>query len=179
MVIIVMNELSERKKDYVEAIYNLRKRHDCARISDLAETLDVKLPSVTNMLQKLDHQRLVRYTPSKGATLTPKGKLIAETSAKRHQAVRKFLIMMGISKEQAEKDACKMKHKLDKETAGRLADLVDFIESAPQIPPILKHFKHYYNTGKRPIQCCAKGRAQNSQALRHASTRRQTITNEG
>jgi DtxR family Mn-dependent transcriptional regulator len=153
---VAVSRLSERRKYYVEAVYKLAKQNDYARTSDLADTLDVKVPSVTSMLQKLYQQNLVDYKPFKGATLTPNGKLLAEAFIRRHQIVKKILIMMGINEEQAEKDAYKIKHKLDNETMDRLASLVDFVESASQIPPIFRHFEIYCNAGERPEQCGMK-----------------------
>ena len=157
MEIVTVDRLDACKEGYVEAIYNLTRKHDYARVGDLATTLNVKAPSVTSMLQKLDEQKFVNYTRSTGVTLTQKGKLLAEILARRYRILKRFLIMMGISEETAEKDASKMKHKIDSETIERLVGLVEFVKSAPQTPPFLKHFEHYYRTGKRPKHCRVEG----------------------
>ncbi len=146
-------ELSESEESYVETIYSLIEEHGYARVADIAETLKVKPPSVTNMLQKLDEQKFVNYTRYRGVVLTSKGRTLAETLEKRHQALKTFLIMLGISESTAEKDACEIEHKINRETVEKLAKFVGFVQSSPQTPVFLEHFKHYDRTGKRPSEC--------------------------
>lgn len=141
-------ELSKSEESYVETIYGLIREHGYARVADIATTLNVKPPSVTNMLQKLDEQKFVTYTRYRGVILTPKGKLLAETLERRHQALKNFLIMIGVSEENAEKDACEIEHKINRETVEKLANFVEFVHSMQQTPLFLEHFKRYYRTRK-------------------------------
>ena len=172
-----MNKSSESEERYVEAINSITREHGYVRVADLATKLDVKPPSVTSMLQKLDVQRFVNYTRYRGVILTAKGKSLAEILARRHQTLKRFLTMMGISKKNAEKDACTMKHKINGETIEKFVRLLELVESAPQTPPFFKHFEHYCRTGKRPIHCRVEGRAKSNQAYLRASTRRHNTTN--
>ena len=149
-------ELSESEEGYVETIYSLIREHGYARVSDIAATLSVKPPSVTNMLRRLDEQKFVTYTRYRGVVLTRKGKVLAETLEKRHQALKKFLVMIGVSKENAEKDACEIEHRIKRETMEKLTKFVDFVQSAPETPPFLKHFWNFDRTGKRPKHCGAR-----------------------
>jgi DtxR family Mn-dependent transcriptional regulator len=149
-------ELSKSEEGYVETIYSLIKEHGYARVADIAAALNVKPPSVTNMLQKLDEQKFVDYTRYRGVILTPKGTLLAKTLEKRHQALKKFLVLIGVSEENAEKDACEIEHKINRETVEKLAKFVEFVQSAPQTPLFLKHFKQFEKTGKRPKHCTLK-----------------------
>lgn len=148
-----MNKLSESEEGYVETIHSLVREHGYARVADIAAKLDVKPPSVTSMLQKLDEQKFVNYTRYRGVILTPKGKSLAETLVRRHQALKKFLIMIGVDEKSAEKSACEIEHKIDSKIVGKLVKFVEFVESVPQTPPFLEHFKHYDRTGKRPKKC--------------------------
>lgn len=152
---VEMDRLSESEEGYVEAIHSLIREHGYARVADIAATLDVKPPSVTRMLQRLDEQKFVNYTRYRGVILTPKGNLLAETLARRHKALKKFLIMIGVGEKSAEKSACEMEHKIDSEIIEKLVKFVEFVESAPHNPPFLNHLKHYARTGKRPKQCSA------------------------
>ena len=151
--------LSESEQSYVETIHSLIKEHGYARVADIAATLNVKPPSVTSMLQKLDEQKYVNYTRYRGVILTRKGKTLAETLERRHKALKIFLTMIGVSEENAEKDACEIEHKINRETVEMLAKFVEFVQSAPRTLPFLEHFKYYYRTGKRPKQCKAKERS--------------------
>jgi len=151
--------LSESEEGYIETIYRLIREHGYARAADIADALNVKPPSVTSMIQKLDEQNFVTYIRYRGVVLTPKGTLLAETLERRHQTFKKFLIMIGVSEENAEKDACEIEHKINRETAEKLAKFVEFVQSAPCTPPFLEHFKQYCRTGKRPRQCRVESKA--------------------
>lgn len=145
--------LSDSEERYVEAIHSLIKEHGYARPADIAMTLNVKPPSVTNMLKKLDGEKFAEYTRYRGVILTRKGKMLAEALEKRHQTLRSFLELIGVSERNAEKDACEIEHKINLETVQKLAKFVDFIQSAPETPTFLKHFKYYSKAGKRPRDC--------------------------
>jgi DtxR family Mn-dependent transcriptional regulator len=151
-----MNELSESEGDYVKAIFNLVEEYGYARVSDISAALHVKPPSVTCMLQKLDQRRFVNYSRYRGVKLTQKGRSFGEALVRRHQTLKKLLIMIGVSEECAEKDTCGIEHKINSETIEKLVKFVEFVESAPQSPLFLEHLKYYSKTGKRPKQCREK-----------------------
>ena len=134
-------EISETEQTYVETIHSLIRKHGYARAVDIAAALNVKPPSVTSMLQKLDEEKLVIYTRYRGVVLTSEGRLLAETLERRHQALRRFLIMIGIREEDAEKDACEIEHRISPETVERLAGFVEFMQSDAQAVATLKDFK--------------------------------------
>ena len=117
-------------------------------MADIAETLNVKPPSVTNMIKRLDEQKFVNYTRYRGVVLTPKGKQLAGALEKRHQALKRFLVMIGISEEKAEKDACEIEHRIDRATVEKLAKFVEFIQLASQTSGILKSFRSSERTGE-------------------------------
>lgn len=140
------SELTESEQSYIETIHSLIQKRGYARVADIAVTLRVKPPSVTNMLQKLDEQKFVTYTKYRGVILTSKGKALAETLEKRHQALRSFLIMIGVSEENAEKDACEIEHKVNPETIEKLRKFIHFLQSQSQTSPLLEHFEQYKRT---------------------------------
>ncbi len=154
--------LSEAEEGYVEVIYSLIKEHGYARVADVAAALNVKPPSVTNMLQRLDKHKFVTYKRYRGVVLTRKGIQLAETLEKRHRALKNFLVMIGVNAERAEQDACEIEHKMTRETVEKLAKFVEFVNLAPQAPPFLEHFKHYEKTGERPKQCYRKNQKKES-----------------
>jgi Mn-dependent transcriptional regulator len=66
-----------RKKtieEYIELIYILEQKDGHAHTGTIASEMDIKAPSVTQMLQKLEREGLVQYQSYTGATLTKKGK---------------------------------------------------------------------------------------------------------
>ena len=156
MVVAITNTLSASEESYIETIDNLIREQGYARVTDIAATLNVKPPSVTNMLQKLDEEKYVSYKRYRGVILTKKGRSLAKKLDRRHNALKKFLVMIGVTEENAERDACEIEHRINPETMIKLAKFVEFVESAPRTPPFFEHFKKYLDTGKRPEKCEAK-----------------------
>ncbi|HDH41227.1 MAG TPA: metal-dependent transcriptional regulator, partial [Candidatus Altiarchaeales archaeon] len=52
---------SKTVEDYLEAIYNVIRRKGYARTKDISMELNIRSPSVTEMLKKLDDMDLVNY----------------------------------------------------------------------------------------------------------------------
>ena len=63
-------------EDYIEQIYLLIEEKGYARVSDIAENLNVHPSSVTKMVQKLDQEEYLIYEKYRGLILTEKGKKI-------------------------------------------------------------------------------------------------------
>ena len=150
--------LSQSEQTYVETIYSLIREHGYARVADVATELGVKPPSVTSMLQKLDEQKFVTYTKYRGVVLTRKGRILARALERRHHAMKEFLIMIGVSEENADKDSCEIEHKIDGKTVEKLASFVEFMQSAPWYARFLENFREYCRTAKHPDQSKLEGR---------------------
>ena len=127
------NPLSDltRVEDYLEVVYELIQRKGYARPSDIAEHLDVKLPSVTNMLQKLDGMGLIMYERYRGLTLTEKGQAMARFSQEKHMTITKFLQILGVTEKIAKSDAEGLEHHLHKETLRCIERFVSFVNDHP------------------------------------------------
>jgi Mn-dependent DtxR family transcriptional regulator len=118
-----------RVEDYLEVVYDLIQTKGYARAVDIAERLNVKTPSVTNMIQKLDAMGLVDYERYRGLTLTEKGERMAQFSQQKHVMITKFLRMLGIDEKTANADAEGMEHHVHKETLDRIEHFVDFVNN--------------------------------------------------
>lgn len=145
-----MDGLSVRGEGYIETIHELIKEHGYAAVTDIATALNVKPPSVTRMIQKLDTTNFVKYTPYRTVVLTHKGKSLAKTLEKRHNILKEFLKMIGVDENIAEEDACRIEHIAHKMTMKKLTEFVEFVQKAPRSPRWLQHFKHFKKTGKYP-----------------------------
>jgi Mn-dependent DtxR family transcriptional regulator len=127
------NPLSDltRVEDYLEVVYELIQKKGYARPSDIAERLDVKLPSVTNMLQKLHGMGLIVYERYRGLTLTDKGEEIARFSQQKHMTITKFLQILGITEKIAKSDAEGIEHHVHKDTIRRIQHFVEYVNKHP------------------------------------------------
>ena len=116
---------SRNREDYLEAIYGLIRSNGHARTKDIAAELNVKSPSVTGMLSKLDRDGFVNYEKYSGIWLTKKGKERALDIKRRHETFKRFLVSIGVPERIAEKDACTMEHSLHKKTIEQMKKLVE------------------------------------------------------
>ncbi|MGV2437010.1 MAG UNVERIFIED_CONTAM: metal-dependent transcriptional regulator [Anaerolineae bacterium] len=66
-------------ENFIKAVYNLIQKTGESRISTnaLADLLQIKAPSVTDMAQRLDETGLVDYVKYRGVALTLKGHQLA------------------------------------------------------------------------------------------------------
>lgn len=120
---------------YVETIYELEEHTGKARTKDIAVMLDVKEPSVTEMLQKLKKKGYLRYRRYYGANLTKKGKKLAELLNQRHNTLAKFLKMIGVDPKTAEDDACKIEHVVTTKTMEKLTTFLKYLEERTEELP--------------------------------------------
>ncbi len=105
----------------MKTIYELEEKYGSAAPSDIAKKLDVRAPSVTSALQKLDALGMAEYQRYQHVNLTEKGRKIAEMLDRRHNTLRDFLILIGVEEQIAKSDACEIEHVVHKETIDKLA----------------------------------------------------------
>ncbi len=115
-------------EDYIEQIYILIETKGYARVSDIAEELDVHPSSVTKMVQKLDKDDYVNYEKYRGFILTPKGKKIGERLLYRHDLLEEFLEIIGVDKEKIYNDVEGIEHHLSWNSIDRIGDLVTYFK---------------------------------------------------
>ncbi|MNJ43737.1 Transcriptional regulator MntR [compost metagenome] len=115
-------------EDYLERIYKLIDEKGYARVSDIAEGLEVHPSSVTKMIQKLDKDEYVIYEKYRGLVLTSKGKKIGKRLVERHHLLEEFLEMIGVDEENIYKDVEGIEHHLSWDSITRIAALVDYFK---------------------------------------------------
>lgn len=116
-----------RMEDYLETIYELVQHKGYAPLADVAEYLNVRPPSVTAMVRRLDHGGLLTYERYRGIHLTEKGMIIAKIIHERHSVLCEFLTMIGVSERVANEDAESMEHHLHTQTVQRLTELTTML----------------------------------------------------
>ena len=98
-------------ENYLETVFVLQREHGHAHVRDIAKTIRIKMPSVTEALGKLKKSNLVNYDRYNSITLTQRGKSFAQKVMKRHRVLYKFLHgILKIESEIAQEDACKIEH---------------------------------------------------------------------
>jgi DtxR family Mn-dependent transcriptional regulator len=123
------DELSSSIEDYLEAIGHLEKEHRVARVKDIAQSLEVQMPSVTGALKVLRDKGLVNYERNSFITLTKEGLKIANSISMKHKRLAKFLHeVLFLSLEDAQDEACQIEHAVSEETVQRLMRLMEYFE---------------------------------------------------
>ena|SRR5699024_3397359 len=115
-------------EDYIEQIYNLIKMKGYARVSDIAEALEVHPSSVTKMVQKLDRDGFLLYERYRGLVLTDKGTKIGEKLAFRHELLEQFLEIIGVDSENIYDDVEGIEHHLSWNSIDQIGGLVKYFQ---------------------------------------------------
>lgn len=113
-------------EDYIEQIYLLIESKGYARVSDIAEGLDVHPSSVTKMVKKLDKDEYLNYEKYRGLILTPKGKKTGKRLVYRHELLEQFLGIIGVEKDKIYDDVEGIEHHLSWNSIDRIGDLVQY-----------------------------------------------------
>ncbi|WMT42601.1 transcriptional regulator MntR [Paenibacillus sp. D2_2] len=115
-------------EDYLERIYKLIDEKGYARVSDIAEGLEVHPSSVTKMIQKLDKDEYLIYEKYRGLVLTNKGKKVGKRLVDRHQLLEEFLELIGVDDSNIYKDVEGIEHHLSWDSITCIASLVEYFK---------------------------------------------------
>lgn len=119
-------------EDYLERIYKLIDEKGYARVSDIAEGLEVHPSSVTKMIQKLDKDEYLIYEKYRGLILTTKGKKIGKRLVDRHQLLEQFLTLIGVQHENIYNDVEGIEHHLSWDSITQIETLVEYFRRDEQ-----------------------------------------------
>ncbi len=106
--------LLESGEDYLETILILSKKGN-VRAIDIVNELNYSKPSVSIAMKKLKENGYIEINNS-NITLTDQGFKIAKNVYERHEIISEALIKLGVKKETALIDACKIEHDLSEES---------------------------------------------------------------
>ena len=139
-------KLSKSLEDYLETIYNLSSKDKNGVLSkDIAEYMQVTLPSVNTAVKNLSEKDFLEHKPYEAVKLTKKGEKKAKDIVKRHLTIRAFLIdVLELDYESAEKEACNLEHAIEVETSDKLAGLMERLKSD-------HHFDKLFNQKKSSL----------------------------
>lgn len=124
-----MEKLTPSQEDYLETIYTETTKKGCAKVTDIANILNVKKASVTGALNNLCEKGFVNYEPYAAITLTKSGEKAAKEILLRHEVMTNFLKnILYLSEEESVENACKMEHIMSEEMFKRIHEFSHFIQ---------------------------------------------------
>ena len=108
--------VSEATENYLETIYILSLRQNEVHAVDVCAYLSYSRPTVSIVLRQMRESGLVTVDDMNHIHLTPEGEGIAKKLYERHTLISEMLVSLGVSRETAVRDACKIEHDLSEET---------------------------------------------------------------
>ena len=108
--------LAESGEMYLETIYVLTRHSTSVRSIDVAESMGYSKPSVSRAIGILKAGEYITVDRSGFITLTEKGIQTAENLYERHTILTSLLVSLGVEKETAAEDACKIEHVISHES---------------------------------------------------------------
>ena len=163
-------------QDYLKAIHGLGGADQLVSPIDIASRLQVKAPSVTGMLKRMETAGLIRYGVGQGAQLTDDGIAQARQVIRRHRLVELFLTqVLGLDWSEVDAEADALEHaispRLEQAIAAHLGEPLEDPHGHP-IPTALGDLQkrdlkplHHFRAGARVL--IREAQDDNPDRLRH------------
>lgn len=118
-------QVNESIENYLEAILKLRQTKGFVRSIDVASELGVTKPSVSHATKLMRENSLIIIEKDGDISLTDEGNEIASRIYERHKTLAGFFMSLGVSEENAFKDACKIEHDISEESFRAICRLAE------------------------------------------------------
>lgn len=112
-------------EDYLEAILVLQKKSGIVRSVDLARHMGFSKPSISHAVGVLKNGGFLTVGEDGYLNLTNAGREVAEKIYERHQFFTEQLVAVGVDRETAERDACRIEHVISEEAFEKLKTSVE------------------------------------------------------
>ena len=112
-------------EDYLEAILVLQKKSGIVRSVDLARHMGFSKPSISHAVGVLKNGGFLTVDEDGYLHLTEDGREVAEKIYERHQFFTEQLVAVGVDRETAERDACRIEHVISEEAFEKLKTSVE------------------------------------------------------
>lgn len=126
------------EENYLKSIYHLTTSLDSeVSTNAIAEMMETKASSVTDMLKKLAEKDLVNYKKYQGVSLTEKGKLTAKMIVRKHRLWEVFLVeKLNFAWDEVHDIAEQLEHIKSEQLINKLDDFLGNPTEDPHGDPI-------------------------------------------
>ena len=128
-VLFVGTAEAEHVEMYLKAIWHIKERNEPVKISVIAKMLNVRQPSVVQMLKKLNVKELVEYNKA-GVTLTETGEKIG-SSMMRNSRLLEVLMDSALKVEIDEEMVCGIEHHMNMQFTDALCTMLKHPRKCP------------------------------------------------
>lgn len=134
---MIMQKYSSSKENYLKAIFHLQKSDGVVTTNDVANELQTRPASVTDMLKKLKAQKLVNYERYKGFKLSQEGRKVALQIIRKHRLWEYFLVeKLEFGWDEVHEIAEELEHISSKKLIDKLDEFLGFPKTDPHGDPI-------------------------------------------
>lgn len=109
-------KVQESAENYLETILVLQQKQGVVRSIDIVNEMQFSKPSVSIAMKNLREAGFINMDEDGHITLLPPGEEIAKKIYERHVLVSNWLTKLGVPREIAVEDACRMEHVISEET---------------------------------------------------------------
>ena len=128
---------SESIEDYIKAIFQIGKNGDLVQTSAIADRLEVRPASVSNMMRRLATLGFLVHEPYHGVKLTKEGELLARRMVRRHRLIERFLVeVLDYPWDEVHEEAERLEHAVSPRFMDRLDKLLENPSTDPHGAPI-------------------------------------------
>ncbi len=114
--------VGETIENYLETILILLQKKGSIRSIDIVNEMGYSKPTISIMMKQLRENGYIKMNNRGFISLTDEGLKIARRTYERHNLLAEILIALGVNKETAYQDACKIEHDLSKESFAKIKD---------------------------------------------------------
>ena len=117
--------LLESGQMYLETILILSRKKGAVHSVDIGEYMGYSKPSVSRAMGLLKNGGYILMEKDGSITLTDSGRAMAEQIYERHTVLTELLVRLGVGRETASEDACKMEHDISDATFKAIKNYMD------------------------------------------------------
>ena len=129
--------ISLSEENYLKAIFHLADKENTVTINEISKFLDVKMPSVNNMMKKFAEKNWVRYESYKPLKITDSGKKQAALVVRKHRLTEMFLVeKMNFGWENVHEIAEQLEHIHSETFFDKMDEILNFPKYDPHGEPI-------------------------------------------
>lgn len=128
-VLFVGTADAEHTEMYIKAIWHLKERGEQCRINSIAKMLNIREPSVIQMLKKLSDQNLLVYNKA-GIKLTESGQNVGITMM-RNSRLLEVMMENALKIKIDEEMVCGIEHHMKKQFTDALCTLLNHPRKCP------------------------------------------------
>jgi len=115
---------NESEEMYLETLLRLKEEKEKVRAIDVSYARNYSRASVSRAMANLKSKGYIIINEDESIELTEKGKEYAISIFDRHKTLTSFLVKIGVNKEVAEEDACKIEHVISDESIFKIKEFL-------------------------------------------------------